>query len=113
MGNVDGSPTRTRNRIARLAALALAPMMLVIDGGDAVGAASGDCTSAGGTVTCTYTTTGAAQTFTVPSWVNTIHVVARGAAEQRCGSARLPEMVARSSSAIGFTEAMRSLAASI
>ena len=33
MGNVDGSPTRTRNRIARLAALALAPVMLVIDGG--------------------------------------------------------------------------------
>ena len=44
-----------------------------------VHAASGDCTTTGATTTCTYTFTGAEQTFTVPAGITSIQVTAIGA----------------------------------
>ena len=44
-----------------------------------VQAASGDCVTSGAIVTCTFTSTGAAQTFTVPASVTSVTVQALGA----------------------------------
>ena len=38
------------------------------------------CTTGGNVVTCTYSYTGAAETFTVPAGVSSVRIVARGAA---------------------------------
>ncbi|MGH3238656.1 MAG: hypothetical protein ACRDOH_36450, partial [Streptosporangiaceae bacterium] len=68
-------------RLARAAPLAagLALVAAVVPAGQA-SAASGGCTTSGNQVTCTFTFTGAEQTFTVPSGITAVQVTAIGAA---------------------------------
>src|SRR5262245_44831331 len=78
--------TTARRSFVHLEAVAasvalVAPMTAVVVAFDAspVGAA-GSCSITSGTTTCTFGSTGAEDTFKVPSSVSTIHVVATGAA---------------------------------
>ncbi len=63
-----------------LAALLLGPLFGLAATVKPAHAASGDCTTSGQNVTCTYTYTGKAETFTVPAGVAGVRIVARGAA---------------------------------
>jgi hypothetical protein len=53
-------------------------------------AASGDCTTSGATVTCTFTYTGAAQTWTVPDGVNSASLQLVGAPGGQSGGISFP-----------------------
>jgi len=73
-----------RRRLASLRKLApalllsLAPLLGPAQTG-VVHAASGDCTTSGVQVSCTFTSTGTEQTFRVPAGVTSLHVFAVGA----------------------------------
>lgn len=65
---------------ARLWAAALVLLTTLLGVGVSPAHAAAVCTTSGNVVTCTYSFTGAAETFTVPAGVSSVHVVARGAA---------------------------------
>jgi hypothetical protein len=69
-------PTRCHAQTSRAGAewVAALPLALIgISPGNVALAASGDCTTSGTRQTCTYTYTGAAQTWTVPAGVNSFN----------------------------------------
>ncbi|MFN8491577.1 MAG: glycine-rich protein [Caldilineaceae bacterium] len=71
----------TRPRLwGLLCGLTLAVAQLFTGAGMSTAFAAPVCTTSGTTVTCTYTYTGAAETFTVPAGVASVRIVARGAA---------------------------------
>jgi hypothetical protein len=71
--------SRQLSAICSLLSVLLIAQALGLVAASPVRAASGDCVTSGSTVTCTYTFTGAEQTFTVPAGIRSVIVVARGA----------------------------------
>ena len=65
--------------LAALVALVAAMAALLLAYNASPARAAGDCSTTAGTTTCTYSPTGAEDTFVVPDGVSTIHVVATGA----------------------------------
>ena len=68
-----------RPLVALVALVAAMAALLIAHNASPVHAAAESCTTTAGTTTCTYSPTGAEDTFEVPTGVSTIHVVATGA----------------------------------
>jgi hypothetical protein len=87
----NGSPMATRGTAARrllacgVAAVVVVGVWAVALVGQAAAALPSNCVFSGNNVTCTYSYTGAAQTFTVPHGVSSVVVDARGAAGGESG----------------------------
>ena len=78
MNQTTRTPWGSRLRALALAlALALLPLLGLAPAA-AVQAASGDCTTTGDQVTCTFSYTGAEQTWQVPPGVSSVQVTAVG-----------------------------------
>jgi Glycine rich protein len=68
-----------RPLVALVALVAAMAALLIAYNASPAHAAAESCTTTAGTTTCTFSTTGAEDTFEVPLGVSTIHVVATGA----------------------------------
>lgn len=65
-------------RLALLGAVVVACTAVLASGASAV--VSPVCTTAAGTTTCVFASTGSEQSLAIPVWVDSVHVVAQGAA---------------------------------
>ena len=65
--------------VAALVAFVSAMAVVLTYNASPARAAAQSCTTTAGTTTCTYSPTGAEDTFEVPDGVSTVHVVATGA----------------------------------
>lgn len=73
-------PNRRRRLVAHaLAVLGATSSLLIVPTTGTAAAAESNCPSAGATVTCTFSYTGAEQTFTVPAGVSAVQVTTVGA----------------------------------